>query len=111
MRAPQPVTCIYDGCVREICPVILGHSDGEEKALTYQFAGQSTSYLPPGGDWRCMFLSRVSHARLREGPWIVGSRHTQLQECVKEVDLDVNPNSPFGPKRRLTRRRLRARSR
>src|SRR5207302_328442 len=46
------VVCMYNGQLREVCPVILGHKDGEERALTYQLSGASTSTeLPPGGDW------------------------------------------------------------
>jgi hypothetical protein len=42
----------------------------------------------------------VRHARLREGPWRSGGSHRQPQGCVEEVDLDVNPDSPYEPKRR-----------
>jgi hypothetical protein len=101
MRTRKQIICTYDGYVREICPVILGHSKGQEKALTYQFAGQSKSGLPPGGEWRCLFLSKVSKARLRDEAWLVGSSHTQPQGCVEIVDIDVNPTSPYRPKRRI----------
>jgi hypothetical protein len=102
MQTRKQIICAYDGYVREICPVILGHSKGHEKALTYQFAGHSKSGLPSGGEWRCLFLSKVSKARLRDGPWLVGSSHTQPQGCVEIVDIDVNPMSPYRPKRRMT---------
>jgi hypothetical protein len=104
VRERKQIVCVYGGRAREICPVILGHTDGEEVALTYQFAGQSNSHLPPGGEWRCLLLSKVSEARLRDGPWIVGSGHSQPQGCVKEVDLDANPQSPYRPKRPIKRR-------
>lgn len=107
MRTRRQIVCIYDGHDREVCPVILGHSDEQEKALTYQFAGKSKSGLPPGGEWRCLFLSKISKARLRDGPWLVGSRHSQPQGCVQVVDIDVNPASPYRPKRRLTAGRRR----
>ena len=95
----QQVLCVYDGYPRELCPIILGHSQGQEKALTYQFGGRSKSGLPPGGEWRCLWLTKVSKAQLRDGPWYVGSSHTQSQGCVEIVDLDVNPSSPYHPKR------------
>jgi hypothetical protein len=84
-----------------LCPIILGHAQGREKALTYQFAGQSKKGLPPGGQWRCLWLSEVSNVRLRDGPWHAGDSHNQPQGCVDVVDLDVNPASPYNPKRRL----------
>jgi hypothetical protein len=101
MAARQQIICTYDDHPRELCPIVLGHSGGQEKALTYQFAGRSKSGLPPRGQWRCLFLSRVRSVELREGPWHAGDSHTQPQGCVQIVDLDINPTSPYKPKRRL----------
>jgi hypothetical protein len=101
MRDRKQIVCTYGGYTRELCPVILGHSQGHEKALTFQFGGGSSSGLPPGGEWRCLFLSRVSKVQLREGPWISGASHVQPSRCVEDVDLDVNPDSPYRPKRQL----------
>ncbi len=101
MAARKQILCDYDGYPRALCAVILGHSNGEEKALTFQFAGQSRSGLPPGGQWRCLWVAKVSNVRLRDGAWHAGARHTQTQGCVEEVDIDVNPHSPYQPKRRL----------
>jgi hypothetical protein len=86
---------------RELCPHILGHTKDEEVALTYQFGGQSKSGLPPGGEWRCLSLSKVRNAQLRAGPWHAGSSHTRSQPCVEVVDIDVNPTSPYRPRRKL----------
>jgi hypothetical protein len=77
--------------------IILGHSKGDEKALTFQFGGQSSSELPPGGEWRCLWLAKVSRVRLRDGPWRTGVRHTAPQGCVEDVDLDANAFSPYAP--------------
>jgi hypothetical protein len=101
MAGKQQVVCDYRGYRRELCVVLLGHSGGQEKALTFQFAGGSRSGLPPGGEWRCLWLAQVSDVRLREGPWRSGERHTTPQGCVDDVDLDVNPSSPYHPRRRL----------
>jgi predicted DNA-binding transcriptional regulator YafY len=86
----KQITCTYQNLYREICPHVLGHKDGHEKALTFQFAGQSTSRLPPAGEWRCFFLAEVSDLRVRDGPWHSGVRHTRAQACVDIVDVDVN---------------------
>lgn len=86
----KQVTCVYRGRYRELCPVIIGQTDGEEKVLAFQFGGESTSRLPRGGEWRCLFLAMVSDARLRDGLWHEGARHETEQTCVREVDLDVN---------------------
>jgi hypothetical protein len=104
MTTRRQVVCTYGGYRRELCPVVLGRSDGEEKALFYQFAGSSSSRLPPGGGWKCMRIAGLKAVRLREGPWFSGSRHDQAQHCVKDVDLDVNPDSPYRPKRPFKRK-------
>jgi hypothetical protein len=101
LRGRKQIVCMYGGYRRELCPIILGHSEGQEKALTYQFGGSSRSGLPKGGEWRCLFLAKVSTVELRDGPWFAGSSHTQPQGCVEIVDLDVNPSSPYDPKRRF----------
>jgi hypothetical protein len=101
MRLRKPIACTYGAHARHLCPVILGHSQGEEKALTYQFGGDSRSGLPPNGEWRCLWLAKASNVHLRDGPWIAGGSHTQPQGCVENVDLDVNPKSPYQPKRML----------
>ena len=101
MRGRKQIVCIYGGYPRELCPIILGNSQGQEKALTYQFGGRSRSGLSKGGEWRCLFLAKVSDVELRDGPWFAGSSHDQPQGCVEIVDLDVNPSSPYGPKRLL----------
>ena len=101
MTEKKQIVCMYDGYRRELCPIILGHSQREEKALTYQFGGESRSGLPRTGEWRCLFLSNVSDVQLRSGRWHTGDRHTQPSRCVDIVDLDVNLRSPYNPKRRL----------
>jgi predicted DNA-binding transcriptional regulator YafY len=101
MTSRKQVLCTYDGYPRELCPVILGHTNGEEVVLAYQFAGQSNSGLPPEGQWKCLRLSKVSNVQLRDGPWHAGFSHIRRQPCVQVVDLDVNPASPYSPKRRL----------
>jgi hypothetical protein len=101
MSGRKQIVCDYNGYRRELCAIILGHTNGQEKALTFQFAGESQSGLPPGGEWRCLWLDKISNATLRDGSWFAGTRHTQPQGCVEDVDIDVNPSSPYSPKRRV----------
>jgi hypothetical protein len=101
MTERKQILCTYDRFPRELCPIILGHSQGREMALTYQFAGQSSKGLPPGGQWRCLDLSHVRDVALRDGAWHAGDCHMKPQRCVDIVDLDVNPASPYRPKRSL----------
>lgn len=101
MRQRKQVLCVYGDFQRELCPIVLGHSQDEEKVLAYPFGGQSKSGLPPAGEWRCLRLSKVSNVQLRDGPWFAGSSHSQPQGCVEVVDLNVNRSSPYRPQRRL----------
>ena len=104
MAGRRPLTCLYDGKRREICPVILGHTEGEEKALVYQSGGESSQGPAGARGWKCLTLAKVAGAQPTEGRWNPGpGPHGQAQSCVAEVDLDVNPASPYRPRRRLRR--------
>jgi hypothetical protein len=85
----KQVLCIYQAFHRETCPYTLGYKDGHEKALVFQFAGESSRRLPSGGEWRCFFLSEVRDAVTREGPWHGGGGHSRPQSCVDEIEADV----------------------
>lgn len=102
MAARKPIVCMYQGHARALCPIILGHTDGAEKALTYQFEGTG-SEGPVRGQWKCLFLAEVNSAEVVDGSWQSGRQHKTAQSCVKDVDLDVNPDSPYNPKRTLGR--------
>lgn len=78
MAERKPVLCIYGGYRRVVCPIILGHTRGEEKTLAFQIGGE-----------------------LHDGAWRSGASHQQAQTCVEDVDLDVNPQSPYAPRRRV----------
>ena len=73
MAARQPVACMYQGHPRVLCPIILGHTNGVEKALTWQFDGTG-SHGPVHGQWKCLTLSDVRDAEMVDGPgWPAGS--------------------------------------
>ncbi len=84
------IVCTYQGKRREIAPHILGFKDRAEKALVYQFGGESNSVLPPGGEWRCFALEEVSGAQTHDGEWRTGRSHRVTQQCIDIVDVAVN---------------------
>jgi hypothetical protein len=86
----KQVVCTYESYRRELCPLIVGYRNGEERVLAFQFAGQSSKPLPRGGDWKCFALAKVRGAKLRDGPWFEGGEHRAEQTCIDEVDLDIN---------------------
>jgi len=101
MKARRPIACDFDDIPRQICPIILGHTDGREVALVYQFAGATSKGPLRAPSWRCLELDRITNARVLDGAWRSGGSHSADQSCVKAVDYDVNPNSPYNPKYRL----------
>ncbi|UFZ05199.1 hypothetical protein LQG66_02425 [Bradyrhizobium ontarionense] len=107
MIARRQILCMYRGFARALCPIILGHTVGRERVLAFQFAGGASRGLPPGGQWKCFDVADMSEVELREGRWHSGSSHRQPQHCVAEVEVDVNPDSPYGPKRSIATPRSR----
>lgn len=85
----KQVTLFYQGFHREVCPHLLGWKDGREKVLTYQFAGGSSTGLPPGGEWRCLFLDEIEEIRLRAGPWRTGHADSRPETCITRIDTEV----------------------
>lgn len=100
MRERRPLVCLYKGHPRAVCPIVLGHTDGAEMALTWQFDGVGSDG-PVRGEWKCLHLDKVEQAEIADGPWRSGGSHRTSQSRVKDVDLDVNPDSPFNPRRKL----------
>ena len=49
----------------------------------------------------CLRLAGVENIRLRDGPWHAGAAHSTDQTCMKMVEYDVNPLSPYHPVFRL----------
>jgi hypothetical protein len=101
MAERQQVLCLYRGYPRALCPAILGHTKRRERTLAYQFAGQSSSGLAASGEWKCFQVAEMRNVELRDGEWRSGAQHSARQTCVEVVDLDVNPHSPYEPRRLL----------
>ena len=101
MREQRPIACTYQGHHREICPIMLGRTGLEEKALVFQFGGATSKGAIGKPDWKCFNLHEVENARLIDGHWHAGTEHSQAQSCMKMVEYDVNPNSPYSPAFRL----------
>jgi predicted nucleic acid-binding protein len=97
----RPVTLNYNGVHRHVCPYILGHTNGDERVLVFQFGGASRTKLPAGGEWRCLRLTQVSDVKFSEGAWRGESYHRTVQRCVDQVYLDVNEAVPNQPGRRI----------
>jgi hypothetical protein len=93
MEERKNVVAMYHGFERHMSPHTLGHKNGREKALLYQFAGGSSSGLgAPGSpdNWRCLFVDQLSAARIEGGDWrtAIGG-HSRPQTCVGEIVLEI----------------------
>jgi len=89
IREKHKITFTVDGRQRVAYPHILGHSDGREKLFVFQTAGYSKGGRLPG--WRCFFVADIGLLTAERGGWRTEDSHKQLQSCVKDVDIDVNP--------------------
>jgi hypothetical protein len=92
------IACIFKKQPRVLSVIILGRTKGEERALTWQTGGRSSEAIP---GWRCITLSEATDVHLLDSKLRRGTRSTGNQTCVAEVDLDVNPDSPYRPRRQL----------
>jgi hypothetical protein len=89
IRARKLVLCAYRGFPRVCCPHSIGWTQGVERLLTYQFAGDSSQGLPADGEWRCFDISEMQKVTILEGEWRSGPQHSRPKKCVQRVYLDV----------------------
>jgi len=89
----QPISALYDGHPRLLCPHRLGrNSAGQARVLCYQYGGESSSRLEPGGsaaNWRCMKLEKFIRVRLLDDIWHTAPNHSRPQSCISDVDVDA----------------------
>ncbi len=85
------IKAMYHGKLRFLSPHTLGHTDGHEQALFYQFDGESNSRpIIPGStqNWRCLKLSDIEILGSID-EWHTAENHSTTQHCVQEVDVEV----------------------
>ncbi|MFU8773115.1 MAG: hypothetical protein ACNA8H_11930 [Anaerolineales bacterium] len=88
----QQVVATYNGCIREMCPHVIGIKNGRKQALFYQFGGESSSgVIIPGApqNWRCIPIEGLEDVNIRNGEWHTGDNHSGPQTCVDEIDVEV----------------------
>ena len=85
------VVATYKGLRREMCPHAIGVKKGKVHALFYQFAGESSSGLPPDGEWRCLVVDELSNVSVLEGAWHTSPNYSiERQTCIDDVDVEVS---------------------
>lgn len=87
----KSISFMYKDHERICSPHTIGHFNGIERVLVYQYGGTSSQGLPAGGSWRCIDLSGVSNLTIvSPQEWHTGDRHTRKQSCIQNVDLEVD---------------------
>lgn len=93
IREKKAISATYNGLYREMCPHTLGYKKGEERALCYQFGGDSKSGLKPDGsgeNWRCVAVAQLQNVQIMEGAqWHTAPNHSRPQSCVDDVRVEV----------------------
>jgi hypothetical protein len=93
-RKKRPVTALYDGLPRLLCPHVLGRSRaGRRLVLCFQSAGGSSSGLRSGpdglGDWRCLAVEKLSQVAWTTEEWRTEPR-TGRPKCIAQIDFDID---------------------
>jgi hypothetical protein len=88
----RPITALYDGTRRLLCPHVLGYNrPGEWRVFCYQYGGESKSGPRPNGGqgiWRCLSLKKLSGVELLDGPW--RTEPHAPQRCVEHIEVDAD---------------------
>jgi hypothetical protein len=90
----RPIAALYRGHRRLLCPHLLGCNKRRRlQGLCYQYGGDSESGLQPAGasdNWRCLAVQNLSQGELLDGPWQTAENHSRPQNCIDEVELDID---------------------
>lgn len=69
--------------------------------LVYQVGGETSDGPIRRPDWKCFRVSKLRRVAIAKGAWQAGASHSQRQNCVQDVDYDVNEATPYRPRRSL----------
>lgn len=81
----------HKGTERHFAPHAIGFkSDGTPAIFVFQYAGRTTTRLPPRGEWRCFDLADLSHLRVNNHRWRSAPNYSlSRQTCLAKVVLAV----------------------
>ena len=98
IRKRQQIHATYKGRPRQMCPHAVGYKNGREKALLYQFGGESRSGIKPTGsqtygspeNWRCVFVRELTEVIAVDGQWHTALTYSVRQTCIDRIDVQVS---------------------
>ena len=85
----RAIRCVFKGRLCDVCPHVVGHKNGQEMVLAFQYAGYSSTGLLPAGEWICMLVSDISEVVDMGGTWRTGTSRSRPQTCIETIDLEV----------------------
>jgi predicted nucleic acid-binding protein len=65
----RPVHVSHGGKRQTVCPYILGHAAGEERAFSLLVEASSSTKRPAQTRWICLRLSKIEDVRFADEPW------------------------------------------
>lgn len=85
----RPVRLMYGGKELVICPYILGHAVGEERAFALVVDVTGERNESDKGHWMCLRVANIQNIETLDRPWIDRPYPGPVQRCVDQVHLDV----------------------
>jgi uncharacterized protein len=83
----RPVHVSHDGERQTVCPYILGHAAGEERAFALLVEASSSTKRRVPARWICLRLSKLDDVLSANEPWIEQHYPGPVQRCVDQVYL------------------------
>ena len=98
MELGKPVRVIHKGHERFMCAHTLGHTNGYQQALLYQYGGSTSKGPLTAPEWRCLRLHDVTQIEIIDDAWHTGHNHSRPQTCVKDISMQVYVDADGNPK-------------
>lgn len=94
IETKTPISAIYDGHVRVLCPHVVGHKNDVLNMLAYQSGGESSSGPVRVGsghiqNWRCMQVAKLKDVSFTSGDWATAENHSTPSKCVDQIIAQV----------------------
>ncbi|MGY4368864.1 putative nucleic acid-binding protein [Bradyrhizobium sp. LB1.3] len=86
----RPVHVTNAGQRQTVCPYILGHAAGEERAFALLVEAGSSIRRPLQASWICLRLSKIDQVRFADAPWVERDYPGPVQRCVDQAHLDAS---------------------
>ena len=88
----RPITALYDGRRRLLCPHVLGYNQsGDWRVFCYPYGGETKGGpLPVSGEgiWRCLALRKLTSVECATGSW--RTEPHAPQRCIEHIEVDAD---------------------